>query len=97
MNYTPFTPVCFETIFRNGLIDKSFKIDLLDFKQRTDNIPKEIWSWEYLDNHTNWVLVRQKANELLDKLGIQNKTYNDEFTTVYDSKGNILKKGKNCS
>ncbi len=89
-----FTPICFETIFRNGLIDKSLKTELLDFKQETDNIPKGIWDLEHLDNHTMWVLVRQKANELLDKLGIQSRTYNDDFTTVYDSKGNILKKGK---
>jgi hypothetical protein len=91
-----FTPVCFETIFRNGLIDKSFKTELIAFKQLTDNIPKEIWDWKFIDNHETWITVRQKGNTLLDKLSVTSRTYNDDFTTIYDSDGNIIKKGKNC-
>jgi hypothetical protein len=66
----------------------------LDFELETDNIPKEIWELEHFDNHPMWILIRLKANILLDKVGIQSRTYNDDLTTVYDSKGNILKKGK---
>src|SRR5690606_11701514 len=64
-----FTPVCFDTIFRNRLISDSFKNELLTFKKETDDIPSEIWDWEFIDNHLRWVSVRQKANNLLDKLG----------------------------
>lgn len=91
-----FTPVCFDTIFRIGLIDKSFKDELLQFKKRTDDIPSEIWEWEFIDNHETWVITRQKANALLDKLGVTSRTYNDGFTTIYDNEGNIIRKGKNC-
>jgi len=87
-----FTPVLFETIFRNGIIDNSFKSDLLKFKQETDDIPQEIWDWDYLDKNETWILIRQKANELLDKLGIDGRTYKDEYTTVYNNKRHILKK-----
>jgi len=90
-----FTPVCFEAIFRNGLIDQSFRSDLLTFKKETDDIPKEIWDWEFLDDQMTWVSLRLKANSLLDKLGIASRTYNDDFTTIYDNEGNIIKKGKN--
>lgn len=92
-----FTPICFETVFKIGLIDKKFKQDLLDFKNYVDNIPSEIWDWEFIDNHKTWINVREKANNILDKLEIQNRTYNDDYETVYDSEGNILKKGKNFS
>jgi hypothetical protein len=88
-----FTPVCFDTIFRNGLIDDSFKIELLTFKKETDDIPSEIWEWEFIDNHETWISTRQKANALLDKLGVAGRIYNDDYTTIYD-KGKIIKGGK---
>jgi hypothetical protein len=69
------TPVCFETIFRNKLIDNSFKIELLAFKQETDAIPQNLWDYSYIDTDQAWILVRKKANELLDKLEIKNKAY----------------------
>ena len=34
-----FTPVCFETIFRNKLLDEPFRAELLVFKKDTDDIP----------------------------------------------------------
>ena len=70
---------------------------MLFFKKWTDDIPSEIWDWEFIDNHETWIETRQKANALLDKLGVTSRTYNDDYTTIYDNKGNILKKGKNCS
>ena len=90
-----YTPVCFDTIFRNGIINNSLKTELLEFKKQTDDIPKEIWDWEFLDNHKIWTDIRQKANNLLDKLGVTSRTYNDDYTTIYDNEGNIIKKGKN--
>lgn len=90
-----FMPVCFETIFRNRRIDNAFKNDLLSFKKETDAIPTEIWDWEFIDNHETWISLRLKANSLLERLGITSRTYNDDFTTVYDNQGNIIKKGKN--
>ena len=92
-----YTPVCFETIFRNKYIDISLKNELLEFKHETDNIPKEIWDWEFIDNNEVWIVIRQKANNLLDKLNVTSRTYNDDYTTVYDNEGNIIRKGKNCS
>ena len=90
-----FTPVCFETVFRVGRIDNSFKNELLEFKREIDDIPKEIWDWEFIDSHKTWITTRQKASTLLDKLGITSRTYNDDYTAIYDSEGNIILKGKN--
>ena len=89
-----FTPVCFESIFRNGLIDNSFKNKLLEFKNETDNIPSEIWDWEFIDSHEAWTTIRYRANELLNELGIASRKYNDDYTTVYDRGGKIIKKGE---
>ena len=75
-----FIPVCFDTIFRNELIDNSFRNELLEFKKSTDEIPSEIWDWEFIDNHETWISIRQKANVLLDKLCVSNRTYNDHST-----------------
>lgn len=70
-----FVPVCFETIFRNGLITNSFKTELLAFKQETDNIPADIWDWEYIGKHETWLRIKYMATGILDKLGIQNRVY----------------------
>jgi len=85
-----FTPVCFDTIFRKGVIDKSFQEELLLFKKSVDNIPSEIWDWEFIENHEVWITVRQKANSLLDKLGVTNRTYIDNYTIIN------VNEGKNC-
>lgn len=92
-----FTSVCFETIFRLDRIDNSFKNELLEFKKEVDKIPTEIWDWEFIDSHETWKTTKNRANVLLDKLGVTSRTYNDDFTTIYDAEGNIIRKGKNCS
>lgn len=89
-----FSPVCFDTIFRNKLIDVKYREELIQFKKQTNNIPNDIWDWEFINNHQVWIDIRQKANELLDKLGINGRIYNEDYTTIYDNKGNIIKKGK---
>jgi hypothetical protein len=91
-----FTPVCLETVFRVGLIDNSLKSELLSFKKEVDEVPTEIWDWEFIDKHETWTAIRRKSNVLLDKLGVTSRTYNDDFTTIYDNKGKIIKKGNNC-
>jgi hypothetical protein len=91
-----FTPVCFETVFRLGLIDNSLKDELLTFKKEVDEIPTEIWDYEFIDNHKTWTTIRKKSNDLLEKIGVTSRTYNDDFTTIYDKEGNIIKKGKNA-
>lgn len=78
-----FTPVCFETVFRMGLIEVSLKNELLMFKKEVDEIPTEIWDWEFIDNHKTWTSIRQKSNFLLDKLGVTSRNYNDHYTTTF--------------
>ncbi|AFD06889.1 hypothetical protein [Solitalea canadensis] len=74
-----FMPVCFETVFRNGLINSSFRSELLEFKLLTHGIPSEIWDWEYIDIHPTWIQIRQKAINILDKLEVKNRIYSDDY------------------
>lgn len=90
-----FTPVCFETVFRLGIIDHTFKNELLEFKNDIDKIPTEIWDWDFIDNHETWRTTRIRANRILDKLGVTSRIYNDDYVTIYDNEGNIIKQGKN--
>ncbi|WP_313386023.1 hypothetical protein [Chishuiella sp.] len=53
LDYT-FIHVCFETVFRNKKINIEFKKQLLNFKKQVDNIPNEIWDYEFIDNHDKW-------------------------------------------
>ncbi len=89
-----FTPVCFETVFRLGVIDSSLKNELFEFKNEVHSIPREIWDWKFFDSHDIWITIRQKANILLDKLGVESRTYNEDYTSIYDQDGNIIRKGK---
>lgn len=83
-----------DAIFIKGLINPSLREELLNFKKQVDEVPSEIWDFQFIDNHNIWISIRIKANELLDKLNITNRNYNDEYTTVYDEYGKILKTGK---
>ncbi|SMO34440.1 hypothetical protein SAMN06265171_101149 [Chryseobacterium rhizoplanae] len=76
-----FIPVLFETIFRNKRINESFKEDLLQFKKNVDDIPVEIWDWDFLDQHETWKNIRLEAEMLLNKLNIETRTYNTDYTT----------------
>ena len=91
-----FTPDCFETVFSVGLIDRSFENALLTFRKEVDEIPSEIWDWEFVVNHEKWFEIRQKANSLLEQIGVTSRTYNVDFTTIYGNDGKIIMKGKNC-
>lgn len=92
-----FTPVCFETVFRVGLIENSLRNELLTFKKQVNEIPNEIWDYEFIDNHETWTSIRQKANALLNQLNVSSRTYNDDFTTIYDCEGNILHQGNKAN
>lgn len=77
-----FIPVLFETVFRNKRINESLKEDLLQFKNNVENIPVEIWDWDFLDEHETWKNIRLEAEMLLNKLNIETRTYNTDYTTI---------------
>jgi hypothetical protein len=86
-----FIPVLFDEIFEKHLLPDSLKLDLLDFKLIVDKTPNGIWTWEHICESTEWQDLRNQANNLLDRIGIKNKVYNEDFTKIYDSNGNIVK------
>lgn len=77
-----FLPLLFDTVFRNKLIDENFKEELLNFKKQVDEIPVELWHWEVLDINEAWLRIRIEAEELLNKLNIETRTYNTDYTTI---------------
>ena len=77
-----FIPALFETVFRNKRIDESLKEDLLQFKKEVDDIPVEIWDWDFLDQHKKWENIRIESEKLLNKLHIETRIYNTNYTTV---------------
>ncbi|KAA5536720.1 hypothetical protein F0919_03355 [Taibaiella lutea] len=89
-----FTPVSFETVFRKNLIDLKFREDLLNFKSKVEEMPNEIWDWEFINENKKWKQLRTYADELLSKIGVSSRTYNDEFTTIILNTGEIIKSGK---
>jgi len=78
-----FTPVIFDTVFRTKRIDAVLREELLDFKKQVDEIPSELWEWEYLGTHQVWNEARVNANLLLDILEIVNRSYNSEHVTIH--------------
>jgi len=77
-----FLPVLFETVFRNKLIDENFKEDLLIFRKKVEDIPAELWDWDVLDSSDIWQHIRIDAEDLLNKLKIETRTYNTDYTTI---------------
>ncbi len=89
-----FTPILFKTVFKNKLIDTEFRNELLNFKAKVDDIPNELWDWDLLDTNETWKNIRNVAEQLLNKLEIKSREYNDEFDTIISNTGEVLKKGK---
>lgn len=77
-----FTPVCFETVFRNNFIETKFKEELLKFRNEAEEIPNEIWDWKFLDDHKKWKEIRAKAENILTNIGINHRDYDHEYTTI---------------
>ena len=82
-----FLPVLFETVFRNKLLDESFKEELLLFKKKVDDIPVELWDWELLDTNEIWAKIRIDAENILNKLNIKTRIYNTDYTTIIYNTG----------
>lgn len=82
-----FLPVLFETVFRNKLLDESFKEELLLFKKKVDDIPVELWDWELLDTNEIWIKIRIDAENILNKLNIKTRIYNTDYTIVISNTG----------
>ncbi|AZB29571.1 hypothetical protein [Chryseobacterium balustinum] len=82
-----FLPVLFETVFRNKLLDESFKEELLLFKKKVDDIPVELWDWELLDTNEIWIKIRIDAENILNKLNIKTRIYNADYTTIISNTG----------
>jgi hypothetical protein len=76
-----FTPVLLETVFRRNLIDSQHRGSLQNFKRKVDNIPSELWDWQFIDNHPIWKQIRVDANSMLNLLNISNREYIDESIT----------------
>ncbi|MGU3376850.1 hypothetical protein [Chryseobacterium sp. M5A1_1a] len=77
-----FLPVLFETVFRNNLIDISFKEELLGFKKKVDDIPNEIWDWAFLNTHEVWKNIKHDAEDLLTRMNIKTRVYNADYTII---------------
>lgn len=91
-----FLPVCFETVFRNGKINIEFREQLLSFKKQVDEIPNEIWDYEFIDEHEIWKKVKKAAENILDKIGIDNITFDGKYHKVMDNNGNIIYQGSDA-
>ena len=77
-----FIPILFETVFYNNLIDESFRNDLLQFKEKVDKIPNEIWDWEYIDTHDEWKKLKIEAEILLNKIGISTRIFDLKYQST---------------
>ncbi|WP_407405270.1 hypothetical protein [Chryseobacterium sp.] len=77
-----FIEVCFETIFRNNLIDPIFKPELLEFKNQVDQIQNEIWDYHNIDEHEDWKLIKATAEDLLTRIGIDTREFNANFHPI---------------
>ena len=89
-----FLSVCFETIFRNNIIDVLYKNELLNFKKQVDEIPTEIWDYEFIGIHEKWKTIKADAETLLNKLGISTRIFNAQYHKIITSEGKTVFNGQ---
>lgn len=93
MDYA-FLPVCFETIFRNNVIDDKYKNELLNFKKLVDEIPNEIWDYEFIGVNEKWTEIKNNAENLLNKLGVETRIFNTTYHKIITNQGKTIFDGK---
>lgn len=93
MDYA-FLPVCFETIFRNNVIDDKYKNELLNFKKLVDEIPNEIWDYEFIGVNEKWTEIKNNAENLLNKLGVETRIFNTTHHKIITNVGKTIFDGK---
>ncbi|HLV51519.1 MAG TPA: hypothetical protein VKY44_06150 [Flavobacterium sp.] len=74
-----FLPVCFETVFRNKKINREFKEELLNFKKQVEEIPNEIWDYEFIDKYEIWQEVKKSAENILSNIGIEHRVFDEKY------------------
>lgn len=77
-----FTPILFDTVFRNSLIDVKLRETLLNFKKDIAETPAEIWDMGLLDSNNTWLGIRANANKILNDLGVQHRKFNSTYHNV---------------
>lgn len=90
-----FLPVCFETIFRNNVIEDKFKDELLSFKKLVDEIPNEIWDYEFIGVNEKWTEIKNNAENLLNKLRVETRIFNTNYHKTITNDGEKNFDGKN--
>lgn len=93
MDYA-FLPVCFDTIFRNNVIDDKYKNELLNFKKLVDEIPNEIWDYEFIGVNEKWKEIKNNAENLLNKLGVETRIFNTTHHKIVTNEGKTIFDGK---
>lgn len=93
MDYA-FLPVCFETVFRNNVIDDKYKNELLSFKKLVDEIPNEIWDYEFIGVNGKWTEVKSNAENLLNKLGVDTRIYNTNYVKIIKNERKTIFDGR---
>jgi hypothetical protein len=93
MDYA-FLPVCFETIFRNNVIDDKYKNELLNFKKLVNEIPNEIWDYEFIGVNEKWTKIKNNAENLLNKLGVETRIFNTTRHKTITNEGKTIFDGK---
>lgn len=93
MDYA-FLPVCFETIFRNNVIENKYKDELKNFKKLVDEIPNEIWDYEFIGVNEKWTEIKNSAENLLNKLGVETRIFNTTYHEIITNEGKTIFDGK---
>jgi hypothetical protein len=94
MDYA-FLPVCFETIFRNNIIEDKYKEEFVNFKKLVNEIPNEIWDYEFIGKNKKWMEIKNNAENLLNKLKVETRVFNTNCHKIITNEGKTIFDGKN--
>lgn len=89
-----FSPFCLQILFKELITNLDLQNDLQSFKSEATMLTPDLWDWNHIESHPAWNALRMNANALLDKLGVESRDYNDDFSISFDSDGQVIKKGK---
>lgn len=73
-----------EHLFYKRRISQELKDLILEFKELIIAVPDSFWTIEELESNPVWNQVRDQANEILEKLGETDRSYDFSITKIVE-------------
>lgn len=61
----------------------------MNFRNQVEEIPNEIWDYEFIGKDEKWLKIKSKSEEILKKIGVKSRDFKGKYHKVIGNGGII--------